>query len=90
MYYVIILLVLSNRCSAKNMGTDYEVSLFGMKDDDCISLDTALKSCHLSVLQLSNNLLNDDSLSLLLDGLKDCKTLIKLGTKIFINKIFTV
>lgn len=66
--------------SARELGTEFEYSLFGMKEKDCQSLSQALKQHQLKVLQLSNNLIDDQKLSILMEGLMSATALTELGT----------
>lgn len=58
--------------SMRNVGMDYDKSLFGMKLSDCQSLAAALKRCEtLTHLTLSSNLIDDDRCRMLASGLVD-------------------
>jgi hypothetical protein len=67
--------------SARELGTEFEFELFGMKTSDCTSLASAIKNKQLSVLQLANNSLDDSRIALLVDGLKHAPSVTSLGTK---------
>lgn len=58
--------------SMRNVGMDYDRSLFGMKLSDCRSLAAALERCEtLTQLTLSSNLIDDDRCRMLASGLVD-------------------
>ena len=58
------------RYGMRDVGMDYDRSLFGMKLSDCRSLARCLEYCETLVsLDLSGNLLDDDKLRMLASGL---------------------
>eukprot|EP00455_Lapot_gusevi_P050365 TRINITY_DN7286_c0_g1_i3.p1 TRINITY_DN7286_c0_g1~~TRINITY_DN7286_c0_g1_i3.p1 ORF type:complete len:422 (+),score=81.13 TRINITY_DN7286_c0_g1_i3:82-1347(+) len=64
---------------AKNVGMDYDKSLFGMKLTDVMSLANLLtNTTTLTRLILSQNLLNDESIHVLMSGLSKNETLTAL------------
>ena len=56
--------------TTKNVGMDYDRSMFGMKLSDCRSLAKSLEHTEtLTFLDLSNNQLDDDKVRMLASGL---------------------
>ena len=63
----------------RNVGMDYDRSLFGMKLSDCRLMAKALESSEtLTHLDLSNNLLDDDKVRMVCSGLVDNISVIQL------------
>lgn len=61
---------LTLRYGMRDVGMDYDRSLFGMKLSDCRSLARCLEYCEALVsIDLSGNLLDDDKLRMLASGL---------------------
>lgn len=63
----------------RNVGMDYDRSLFGMKLSDCRSLAKSLERCEtLTHLELRNNMLDDDRVRMLASGLVDNLSVVHL------------